>query len=499
MPKLKVNAESLQIGSPAAVRYRAQGAKLRVPGGSGMLHGRFGNHSDTMSRLSRRSFLAASALLAARPAFAAKPSGEDADVIVVGAGAAGIAAARRLAADKVRVLVFEAQDRIGGRCITDTKTFAMPFDLGAHWIHNPDSNPLLAAAPPPELYAAPRWQSVRIGARAARDPELEVFLAAQVRAQRALHEPTKAKTDVPATRALPDNLGPWKSSIEFLLGPYALSKDLNEVSAADLMRTAEHSGDSFATQGYGALLARLASGLTIRRSRPVSMIAWGKSAVLETPESLWYPRAIILTCSTNALLGDDIEFIPPLPKRVKDAAAQLALGSLDHIALDMPGNPLALQKDELVIEQSTGPRTAALLANVSGTGLHVITVGGAFGRELASKGERAMIDFAVQWVGSIFGTDVKRYAKKAAATNWNAQDYIKGAMSAASPGHADARRVLFEPLGHIWLSGEAVHETKWGTVEGAWESGVRAAEAVLRQLGRGGAREEELKRRRKRR
>jgi monoamine oxidase len=464
-----------------------------------MLRARFGNHSDTMSRLSRRSFLAASALLAARPAFAAKPSGEDADVIVVGAGAAGIAAARRLAAEKLRVLVFEAQDRVGGRCTTAMKTFGVPFDLGAHWIHNPDSNPLLTAAPAPDLYAAPRWQSVRISARAARDPELEVFLAAQVRAQRALHEPTKAKTDVPALRALPDNLGQWKSSIEFLLGPYALSKDLNEVSVADLMRSIERTGDSFARQGYGTLLGRLASGLTIRRSRPVSMIAWGKSAVVKTEESLWYPRAVILTCSTNALLSDDIEFIPPLPKRVKDAASQLALGSLDHIALDMPGNPLALQKDDLVIEQSSGPRTAALLANVSGTGLHVVTVGGAFGRELASKGEAAMVDFAVQWLGSIFATDVKRYVKNTTATNWNAQDYVKGAISVASPGHADARKALAEPLGRIWLAGEALHETKWGTVEGAWESGTRAAEAVLRQLGRGGAREDEPKRKRKRR
>src|SRR3974390_3724764 len=98
-----------------------------------------------MSRLTRRSFLAASALLAARPAFAAKPTGEAADVIVVGAGAAGIAAARRLAVEKLRVLVFEAQDRIGGRCTTDTKTFGVPFDLGAHWIHNPEGNPVLAA------------------------------------------------------------------------------------------------------------------------------------------------------------------------------------------------------------------------------------------------------------------------------------------------------------------------------------------------------------------
>ena len=76
-------------------------------------------------------------MLAARPAFAQKAAGGDADVVVVGAGAAGIAAARRLAAEKLNVLVFEAQDRIGGRCVTDTKTFGVPFDLGAHWIHTP--------------------------------------------------------------------------------------------------------------------------------------------------------------------------------------------------------------------------------------------------------------------------------------------------------------------------------------------------------------------------
>ena len=253
-----------------------------------------------------------------------------------------------------------------------------------------------------------------------------------MRAQRALHEPVKSKTDVSALKALPDSLGAWRPAIEFMLGPYALGKDLSGVSAADLLRSSERAGDLFAAQGYGALLARTAANLTIRKSRPVSMIAWGKSTVLETQESLWYPRAVILTCSSNALLQDDIEFIPPLPKRVKDAAAQLALGSLDHIALDMPGNPLGLQKDDLVVEQANSPRTAALLANVSGTSLHVVTVGGAFGRELSGKGEAAMVDFAVDWLGSLFATDAKRLVKKSAATRWDAQEYVYGAMSAAA-------------------------------------------------------------------
>ncbi len=455
-----------------------------------------------MPSLSRRSFLAASAMLAARPSFAQKqkPAGDDADVIIVGAGAAGIAAAHTLTAEKLKVIVFEAQDRIGGRCVTDTKTFGVPFDLGAHWIHNPDANPLLTAGPAPQVYPAPRWQSVRIGPRPARDAELELFLATQVRAQRAVREPIKSKTDVPASRMLPQGLGVWRPTLEFMFGPLAAGKDLNEVSAYDLARAAERAGDAFSPQGYGALLARLASGLNIRRSRPVSMMAWGKSTVLETEESLWYPRAVIVTCSTNVLLGQDIEFIPPLPKRVKDAAAQLALGSLDHIALDLPGNPLGLQKDDFVVEQASGPQTAAMLANVSGTSVHVVTVGGAFGRDLSAIGEAAMLEFAVQWIANCFGTDIKRLIKKSFVTRWNAQEYVGGAMSVASPGHADARKVLVEPLGRIWLAGEAAHETKWGTVEGAWESGLRAAEGVLAQLGRksGGEQKSTPSRRRKR-
>lgn len=452
-----------------------------------------------MPRLSRRSFLAASAALLARPALAAKPAGEDADVIVIGAGAAGIAAARRLAGERMRVIVFEASDRIGGRCTTDTATFGVPFDLGARWLHGADANPVLTGGVPAgfEVYPAPRWQSVRIGPRPARDAELELFLAAEVRAQRALREPPKAKGDVAAERLLPGDLGAWKPALEFMLGPYATSRDLADISAADMVRSAERTGESFCRQGYGTLLAKQAAGLTIKTKTPVTMIAWGKSPVLETEESLWYPRAVILTASTNAMLGDDIEFIPPLPKSTKAALTNLPLGSLDYIALDMPGNPLNLQKDDLVFEQATSNRTAALMANVSGTSLHVVTVGGAFGRDLSAKGEAAMLDFATSWLSSAFDTNVKKYIKKSRITRWNAQDYVLGAMSAATPGHAESRKALTEPLGRVWLAGEALSETQWGTVNGAWDSGTRTAEAVIRYLQRG--RHEEPKARAKHR
>jgi phytoene dehydrogenase-like protein len=70
----------------------------------------------------------------------------EADIVVIGAGAAGIAAARRIVAANRKVIVIEASDRIGGRCLTDTATFDMPFDRGARWMHSPDTNPLIKPA-----------------------------------------------------------------------------------------------------------------------------------------------------------------------------------------------------------------------------------------------------------------------------------------------------------------------------------------------------------------
>src|SRR5579872_4579286 len=106
-----------------------------------------GNHDMTMTR---RGFLSASAALAVAPvmsggAFGA-PLPRDADIVVIGAGAAGIAAARRIMAANRKVIVVEAASRIGGRCITDVSTFELPFDRGARWLHNPDSNPMVRLA-----------------------------------------------------------------------------------------------------------------------------------------------------------------------------------------------------------------------------------------------------------------------------------------------------------------------------------------------------------------
>lgn len=439
-----------------------------------------------MSGLSRRSFIAASAAVAAASSLV-RAQTADVDVAVVGAGAAGIAAARRVVAANRRVSLIEAANRVGGRCITDSTIFGTPFDLGAHWIHRVDGNPLGALLPTSglDIYAAPRGQAVRIGPRNARDSELEGFVTTLVRARRAIVEAGRGKADMPASGALPGDLGSWRAIIEFMLGPYTCGKDLASVSATDLARIPEHENDAFCRQGYGALLAKLAAELPTQLSAPVTRVEWDRSGVSVTSaKGTLRARAVIVTASTNVLAADKIEFRPELSRRQLDAAAALSLGSYDRIVLDMPGNPLGLQRDDLVFEQSSGPSTAALLANVSGGNLQFIDVAGDFGRGLTGKGDAAMIEFAQDWVARLFGTGVKKKIKRSYATRWNDAPFILGAMSAAAPGSSDARKVLAEPVGgRIWLAGEALHETQWGTVNGAWESGQRVAEAVLRSLG----------------
>src|SRR5213080_3880320 len=179
--------------------------------------------SETMFSLSRRSFLAASAASAAGAASGARPvraaraarqaaTAADFDVVIVGTGAAGIAAARRIVAAGRTPALLEANDRVGGRCFTDLCSFGVPYDRGEHWIHMPDLNPVakLAVKTGLEIYPAPPGQRLRIGLRNAREGEMEDFLASLVRCNRAIYEAARGKGDVSCEQTLPKDLGDWR-------------------------------------------------------------------------------------------------------------------------------------------------------------------------------------------------------------------------------------------------------------------------------------------------
>jgi monoamine oxidase len=439
-------------------------------------------------RLTRREFMAgAAAMAAASPRGFASAAGlpREVDVAIVGGGAAGIAAARKVIASGRSAVILEAGKTLGGRCVTDTTTFDVPFDRGARWLYNNSANPLteLARSARVDLVPGPRGQKIRIERRNARAGETEDFLALVVRVNRAMQDAVRGRPDVSAAQALPQDLGEWAGTLDFQLGAMATGKNLNELSAADLLTMQPREPFSYCRQGVGTLIARLADNIPVILATAVTGIKWGaKDTQIETSAGTLTARAVVLTASTNVLNGGKIKFTPDLPKRQTDALSKLTLGSYDHIALELPGNPLGLARDDTFIEKSSDRRTGLLLANIGAASLCQVDVAGSFGSELSAQGDAAMVDFATDWLRKLFGGDIAKVAKRTSVTHWNDAPYTRGAMSAALPGGQLSRRIMMEPLGSLFFAGEAVHETQWGTVHGAWLSGERAADAALRKV-----------------
>jgi monoamine oxidase len=435
--------------------------------------------------ISRRLFLAGSASVAASRLGAAPTSGE-VDIAIIGAGAAGIAAARRITAFNRSFALIEANAVAGGRCLTDTTIFGVPFDVGGRWIYLPDSNPVakLATQNGIATYPAPRGQRIRIGRRYASDSELEEFQSKSIACKRAIQDWRKA--DQSCAQALPTRLGDWHPLIDFLLGPFSCGKNIDEVSAIDLSKSADRDVSAFCTIGFGALLAKFAAGIPVQLATPARRISWaGQPGVqIETPRGVIQARTAIVTVSTGVLSAGKVKFSPDLPKRQQDAIGKLTLGNYEHIALELPGNPLRLASDDLIYEKCNSTRTAAILGNVSGTPLCVVEVGGTFARELALHGAETMADFAIDWLTDLYGGDLRKRVRRVSVTGWYDDPSALGSFSAAAVGGQPSRRILMEPLNNrLWFAGEAAHETLWGTVGGAWESGERAATEALRRLG----------------
>src|SRR5262249_15472767 len=209
--------------------------------------------------------------------------------------------------------------------------------------------------------------------------------------------------DVPCAGRRPGAVGELRRAVECALGPFGCARDLSDVSAYDFSRSAERDVDAFCRQGLGTLVAKLGEGLPVLLGTPARTISWtGPSVEIGTPKGYIRAFAVIVTASTGVLATGKPRFDPELPKRISHAFARLSRGSYDNIALELAGNPLGLQSDELVFEKATSNRTAAILGNVSGTALCLIEVGGRFGASLATQGEAAMVAFATDWLADLY-------------------------------------------------------------------------------------------------
>ncbi len=429
------------------------------------------------------------AAFAASPALAQLPVqlpvGGDVDVAVVGAGAAGIAAARRIAAAGRSCVILEAHPRVGGRVWTAAGDLGVAHDRGAHRISGSGRNPMIALGRLGGLqFVQPApFRRLLVGMREARDGEYDNFTAALHRANRAIVAAGEAGLDLAAARALPD-LGTWRGTVSFVLGPLALSKDLEEVSSVDYARFEDQPDELICVGGLGRFMEAAAAPVRVELSAAVTRIdARGRDTVtVETERGSLRAGTVIVTASTAALNADYIKFEPGLPKRTQDALAGLTLGTRDRLIFELPKNPFGFADDQRIVFRSDDGRTIALVGRVGGTDLAYAEFCGRFGLEISNAGDAAMRDFVVETLGAHFGAEAKKSMGRSEIVRWSREPWILGAASVAAPGSSANRRALAAPVhGRIYFAGEALHESWWGTVAGAWISGERAADAVLRR------------------
>jgi len=402
-----------------------------------------------------------------------------ADAIVVGGGAASIAAARTLHDAGRDVLIVEAKDRLGGRA--HSISFGdIGIDLGCGWLHSAKRNPFttLADAQGFSVDRSPanwrtQWRDLGFP-----PDDQKAFRAAWQDWEDAAHAALNGPD-----RPLSDFIGKhdrWQPMLDAISG-FANGAPLAHVSLHDWAAYEDAAtGDNWAVrEGYGTLVEHQAQALAVSLDTPVKRIDHtGRTIRVETPRGTLETEAVILCVPASVLADDGIAFDPPLPAK-RQAAANLPLGLADKVFLKVSG----LLPWPTNAHLTGNPRSNCTASHrLSPFGAPVIEsfFGGDCAEGLEREGDGAAAAFAIDELVGLLGSEWRVRLEPVAATRWRAEPYIHGSYSHARIGHAADRAVLAESIDcRLFFAGEACSPHDFSTCHGAWQTGIAAANALL--------------------
>lgn len=411
-------------------------------------------------------------------------SDRDYDVVIVGAGAAGIGAARALAGRTasgrgLNLLLIDARDRIGGRAHSiGFGDWAV--DLGCGYLHSAERNGWVPIGE--ELgfgidRSEPGW------GRQYRD------LGFPPDQQRAAGEAfdafvTRLRDDPPASDRAADALipgGRWNPYVEALSG-YINGTDFGHVSARDYLAYDDAASDNNwrVREGYGALIgAALPTGVALRLGVPVTLIDHqGPLLTLETAEGSITAGRVIVTVPTSVLASGALSFRPALPdKQAAGSALPLGLADKVFLAVDRPED---FPRDAHLIGHPHRAETGSYQLQPMGHPVVEGFFGGKAAAMLEQAGQQGAAAFAIEELVALLGSDIRDRLTPLGGSAWAATPWIEGGYSHALPGRADQRAVLAAPIDdRIFFAGEACSTSDFSTAHGALETGRAAARAVL--------------------
>ena len=409
------------------------------------------------------------------------------DVIVIGAGVAGLAAAAALRRAGRSCMVLEASARAGGRAWT-VAVGEDAFDLGATWLHDADRNALRtlaeAAGDALEDADAPRRRIMLVEGRHASAEETAGYWRAADAFDRTCHARAQQEPDIAladAIAGLRDD--PWMATVETWEAAQISAADPRRFSVRDWSANDLSGRNLWVPGGLGALVQRRLAPLAgeVAFGTPATRVAWGGPGVaVETPRGVLRAKGCIVTVSVGVLAAGGIVFDPPLPASHQEAIAGLPMGLLTKVALHVPGGErLGMEPGTILrrrLERSLEP-VMSFHFWPHGAGHIAGFVGGPTAWDLARAGDGATKAFARQQLERAMGAEVLSRIGGIVVSPWGNDPLHRGAYTYALPGQAGARAVLGTPVaGRLVFAGEAVcTDGLAGTVGGSFLSGERAA------------------------
>ena len=407
--------------------------------------------------------------------------GTDFDVVIVGAGAAGIAACHRLAAAKLRVVALEARDRIGGRAWTVPTDIGKPVDLGCEWLHSADINAWsdIAVALGFALDKTPPDWTSRIAIHNG-EAANEDWQRARDAFEEAYERAAKLPYDQPASALLPPS-GRWNQLFD-AISTWANGAELDFVSVKDRQNYDNTSLNWRCYDGYGALMGAYAKGLPIRLETVVERIDHSDRRIrLHTNRGEISAAAVIVTISTTLLAAEAIRFTPALPQIV-EAAAGLPCGVANKAFLALEG-PTPGESYRHLIGRTDRSETGNYQLRPHGWPMISCYFGGPLSVRLEKEGPSAMAAFAVDELAGIFGNDIRRRLRLLASSAWGTDPFARGSYSCALPGHVDDRAALARPVDdRLFFAGEACSSDQFGTAHAAFTTAVMVADRIIAAL-----------------
>jgi len=406
-------------------------------------------------------------------------AGSDFEVVVIGGGAAGVAAARRLHEASIRCLIVEARPRLGGRAWTVTDQSGFGLDLGCGWLHSADRNPWVAVAqqhgatidktPPPWMRPAielgfPRAEQAEFG------QAMEAFFAR-------LEAAGQGRPDTPGA-AFFDPGSRWNGLIN-AVSTYISGAEWDRVSVRDFHRYDDNGINWRIVEGFGTTIAAYAANVPAMLDCEVRGIDHsGKRLCIETRKGVILADQVIVTVSSAILASERIRFAPALPAKI-EAAAGLPLGLADKLFMSLEGAE-EFEKDVRLFAHTDRAGTGGYHFRPFGRPLIEAYFGGEQARELEAHGERAFFDFAVSELTGVLGSNFAKRIKPLRIHCWGEDPFALGSYSYAKPGFADCRAMLAEPVDdRLFFAGDACSRPDFSTAHGGWHTGVATAERVV--------------------